>query len=136
MAKTTMEKIESVQEQIRQLENHKKRLLQVQKEQERKVRTRRLCKRAGLFESMLPETVTLRDAQFEIFLKKTVANDYGKRVLAAFAEQGSSAGAPQATQTMAQGGSAPTEKQEERQWRIGASTAQGEGGGAGQAAAS
>ncbi len=136
MSKTTMEKIESVQEQIRQLENHKKRLLQAQKEQERKTRTRRLCKRAGLFERLLPETVTLTDAQFEIFLKKTVANDYGKRVLAALAEQGSSAGAPQGTQTVAQGDSAPAEKQAERQWRIGASAAQTEGGGAGQAAAS
>ncbi len=113
MSKTTMEKIESVQEQIRQLENHKKRLLQAQKEQERKTRTRRLCKRAGLFESLLPETVSLTDAQFEIFLKKTVANDYGKRVLAALAEQG---------------GSAPTEKQAAEQWR---STDRGQRRGAG-----
>ncbi len=36
MSKTTLEKIESVQEQIRQLENQKKKLVQQQKERERR----------------------------------------------------------------------------------------------------
>jgi len=43
MAKTRLEKIESIQTEIQQLENQRKRLLQAEKEQERKDRTKRLC---------------------------------------------------------------------------------------------
>ena len=57
MAKSRLEKIESIKTEIAQLENQRKRLLQAEKEQERKDRTRRLCKRAGLMESMLPDTI-------------------------------------------------------------------------------
>ena len=42
MAKTRLEKIESIKEEIIQLENQRKRLLQAEKEQERKDRTKRL----------------------------------------------------------------------------------------------
>ena len=72
MAKTRLEKIESIKTEITQLENQRKRLLQAEKEQERKDRTRRLCKRAGLMESMLPDTISLTDEQFKIFLEKTI----------------------------------------------------------------
>ncbi len=41
MAKTKIEKIASIEEEIKQLENKKKRLIQEQKEQERKDRTNR-----------------------------------------------------------------------------------------------
>jgi len=58
MAKSRLEKIESIKTEIAQLENQRKRLLQAEKEQERKDRTKRLCKRAGLLESLLPETIT------------------------------------------------------------------------------
>lgn len=81
MAKTTTEKIENLQEQIEQLENQRKRLLQQQKEQERKDRTKRLCKRAGLLESMLPETIPLTDEQFKILLEKTLLTDSTRRIL-------------------------------------------------------
>lgn len=70
MAKTKTEKIADIQAQIEQLKNQEKRLMQQQKEQERKDRTKRLCKRMGLFESMLPETISLTDEQFKIFLKE------------------------------------------------------------------
>ena len=53
MAKTRLEKIDSVKTEIQQLENQRKRLLWAEKEQECKDGTRRLCKRAGLMESML-----------------------------------------------------------------------------------
>lgn len=74
----TNEKIISIEEQITQLQNRKKNLIQKQKTDERKARTKRLCKRAGLLESMLPETIELTDEQFEVFLKMTVANDFGR----------------------------------------------------------
>ena len=81
MAKTNTEKIADIQEQIAQLENRQKRLIQQQKEQERKDRTRRLCSRAGLLESILPDTIVLSDEQFKIFLKKTLLTDFTRRAL-------------------------------------------------------
>ena len=46
MAKSRLEKIESIKTEIAQLENQRKRLLQAEKEQERKDRTRRQIGRA------------------------------------------------------------------------------------------
>lgn len=70
MAKTKIEKIAGIEEEIRQLENKRRQLVQAQKAQERKDRTKRLCKRMGLFESLLPESISLTDEQFQIFLEK------------------------------------------------------------------
>lgn len=81
MAKTKQEKIDGIQEQIAQLENQKKRLLQEQKLQERKNRTKRLCQRARLLESLMPDTVPLTDEQFKLFLDKTMS-DFAHRILA------------------------------------------------------
>ena len=81
MAKTKAEKIADIELQMTQLENLRKKLIQEQKQQERKDRTKRLCKRMGLFESMLPESISLTDEQFQIFLEKAVANEYGRRIL-------------------------------------------------------
>ena len=49
MAKTRTEKIDSLQTEIAQLESKRKQLIQEQKQQERKDRTKRLCRRMGLF---------------------------------------------------------------------------------------
>ena len=95
MAKTKSEKIASIQEQIAQLENQRKRLEQQQKEQERKDRTKRLCKRMGLFESMLPDTIPLTDEQFKIFLEQTVATDHSRRILAELTPQTAVTATPQ-----------------------------------------
>lgn len=70
MAKTKAEKNAAIELQMTQLENQRKKLIQEQKQQERKDRTKRLCKRMGLFESMLPESISLTDEQFQILLKK------------------------------------------------------------------
>ena len=82
MPKTTAEKIATKDEQIQQLLNEKKQLIQKQKQQDRKDRTKRLCSRHGLFESMLPELVTITDEQYKAFLEKAVCNDYGRDKLA------------------------------------------------------
>jgi len=66
---------------IKQLENQRKRLIQQQKEQERKDRTKRLCKRAGLMESLLPDTITLNDDVFKTFLEKTLLNENSRALL-------------------------------------------------------
>jgi len=81
--KSTADKIEEAKVKITQYENRMKQLIQKQKAEERKARTKRLCKRAGLMESMLPDTISLTDEQFKIFLGKTAANDYGRKTLAA-----------------------------------------------------
>ena len=81
MAKTKAQKIAAIELQMTQLENQRKKLIQEQKQQERKDRTKRLCKRMGLFESMLPESISLTDEQFQIFLEKTIAADHSRRIL-------------------------------------------------------
>ena len=97
MAKTKAEKIESLQEEIKQLENQRKRLLQEQKAQERKDRTRRLCKRAGLLESMLPGTIPLTDEQFKAFLEKTILSESASKLLSTLTAQIAATPTPQGT---------------------------------------
>ena len=83
--KTTMtnktERITNIENRIEQLQNQKKTLIQKQRATERKARNHRLFKRAGLLESMLPDTIDLTDEQFEAFLKMTIANDFGRAKL-------------------------------------------------------
>lgn len=87
MAKTRAERITNIEAEIQQLENQRKKLLQEQKLRERKARNNRLCKRAGLLEGLLPDTIVLTDEQFKTFLNKTVANSFGRRVLAEIKSQ-------------------------------------------------
>lgn len=87
MAKTKAEKIAAIELQMTQLENQRKKLIQEQKQQERKDRTKRLCKRMGLFESMLPESISLTDEQFQIFLEKTIAAEHSRRILGGLTAQ-------------------------------------------------
>lgn len=68
MAKTKQERITNLEEQILQLENQKKQLIQKQKEDDRKERTKRLCKRHGLLEKYMPDLITITDEQFEMFI--------------------------------------------------------------------
>lgn len=94
MAKTKAEKITSIEEEIRQLENRRRQLIQEQKAQERKDRTKRLCKRMGLFESMLPDTIALTDEQFQNFLEQTVCAEHSRRILERMTEQNAATAAP------------------------------------------
>ena len=74
-------KIASIEERILQLQNQKKQEIQKQKASERKARTRRLCQRHGLIESMMPELISITDDQFKAFLEKAVYNAYGRDIL-------------------------------------------------------
>ena len=94
MPKSRQEKIASFEERIAQLENQKKLEKQRLKAEERKARDRRLYKRAGLLESLLPETITLTDEQFNTFLHRTVANNFGRDKLAQIIAEGVSETAP------------------------------------------
>ena len=102
MAKTTTERIESIQAEIQQLKNQEKQLVQKQKKQERAERTHRLCKRGGLWESLVPDTITLTDEQFKIFLEKTITTEYARRILDGLAAQNAATAAPQGAETAAQ----------------------------------
>lgn len=68
MAKSNLEKIKSIQEEISQLENQKRRLLQQQKEQERKVRTKRLIERGAILESLIEGAETFTNEQIKLLL--------------------------------------------------------------------
>ena len=100
-------RMDSVKARIEELKNQQKQLENEQKQEERKARTRRLCSRAGLLESMLPETVNLTDEQFKLFLEKTVANNFGRDKLKEVTAQ--PAAAPQG-KTPPQDGEKPTPK--------------------------
>ena len=82
MAKTTEERIESVQEQIRQLENQRKRLMQEQKEQARRARTKRLIERGAILESLIPEADIFTNEQIKAFLEKTTRTESARKALA------------------------------------------------------
>ena len=108
MAKTKLEKIAALEEEMKQLENQRKQLLQSQKDDERKARNHRLCKRGGLWESLAPDTITLTDEQFRIFLEKTIITDYARRILSELKAQDTATAAPKPAQTAAQTTATPT----------------------------
>ena len=81
MAKTKTEKITDIQERITQLENQKKKLVQEQKDADRRARTKRLCKRHGLLESMLPEIAGITDEQYKSLIEKAVDNKFFRDML-------------------------------------------------------
>jgi multidrug resistance efflux pump len=87
MALTRAAKIESIEEQIAKLEQQKKTLIQAQKEQDNKDRTRRLIQRGAILESLIPDATALTNDQIKAFLEKTITGDYAKRQLASITAQ-------------------------------------------------
>ena len=70
MMKTKTEKIESITEQIKHLEAQKKQLIQKQKEDDRKARTKRLIQRGAILESLIDGADSLTDEQIKTLLEK------------------------------------------------------------------
>jgi len=99
MPRTTIEKIDSIQAQIQQLENERKRLMQQQKEQERKDRTKRLIERGAILESLVPNAAMFSNEQIKAFLEKTVQSSYAKKILDSMASQGSDSDAAKPAST-------------------------------------
>ena len=110
MPKTRLEKIAGIEEEIRQLENRRRQLVQEQKAQERKDRTKRLCRRMGLFESLVPDSIPLTEEQFKTFLEKTVAAEHGRRLLDEMTAQNTARAAAEGAETAAQGNTNPAAK--------------------------
>lgn len=104
MAKSYDERIAETKLKIEQEQNRMKQLIQKQKKEERNARTKRLCSRMGLFESMLPDTIRLTDEQFKIFLEKTVTTEHSRRILGELAAQTTATAEPQTTETVRENG--------------------------------
>ena len=79
--RTRTERISAKRAELIQMQNELKRLEKEEKEAERKARTKRLCRRAGFIESLMPDTIVLSDDRFEWFAKKHFANNYGVKIL-------------------------------------------------------
>jgi len=130
MSKNRLEKIESYEEQIAQLMNRKKQEMQKHKIEERKARTKRLCSRMGLIESIIPDTIALTEERFEKFVKQHIANDHGRRILAKFTAQGSATANPAKPETRADSTDKTPAKTETTQQVAATPTPAGAGGGA------
>ena len=115
----------SIEKEIKQLENKKKRLIQEKKEQERKNRTNRLCKRMGLFEKLLLDTIPLTEEQFKTFVEQTIATDHSRRILDGLTAQNAATAPAQGAGTAGRGNTQPAAKT--------AHTAQEDGAGGGAA---
>ena len=98
----------SIEEEIKQLENKKKRLIQEQKEQERKDRTNRLCKRMGFIEKLLPDTIPLTEEQFKTFVEQTIATEHSRRILDGLTAQNAATAPAQGAGTAVRGNTQPT----------------------------
>ena len=85
--KTTGERIDTLQEKIQQLENQKKQLLQKQKADERKARTKRLIERGAILESLISDAGSFSNEQIKAFLEKTVQSDFAKKIFAEITTQ-------------------------------------------------
>ena len=110
MAQTKIEKIASIENEIKQLKERQKLLQQQHNAQERKDRTKRLCRRMGLFESLLPDTIPLTDEQFKIFLEKTATTEQSRRILDGLTAQNAAIAATQGAGTAARDNPAPAAK--------------------------
>ncbi|MCL2578513.1 MAG: DUF3847 domain-containing protein [Oscillospiraceae bacterium] len=99
MAKTKTERILSIEDQITHLENLRKTLIQKQKEDDRKARTKRLIERGAIAESLIPDAEALTNEQVQTFLAKTIQTEYAKRILHNLKAQGGQADMPKPAET-------------------------------------
>ena len=110
MAQTKIEKIASIENEIKQLKERQKLLQQQHNAQERKDRTKRLCRRMGLFESMLPDTIPLTEEQFKTFLEKTVNTEPSRRILDELTAQNAAPATSQGAERLARDNPTATAK--------------------------
>lgn len=82
--KTTVQKIDSIKNQIQQLENQKKQLLQKQRAADRKARTKRLIERGAILESFISGADQYTNEQIKALLEKTITTETARRILASF----------------------------------------------------
>jgi len=112
MSKTRLEKIAAWDEQIAQIKNRQKMERQQHAKEERATRTRRLCSRHGLLESMMPEIISITDEQYKAFLEKAVTNNYGRDILNKVIAQGAGNGNPKSSNAASQTAEEPSATKE------------------------
>jgi len=88
MPRTTHERISNIQVQIQQLENERKRLMQFQKEAERKARTKRLIERGAILESLISGAENLTNEQVKYFLAQVLHSGFAQKALDGITQQG------------------------------------------------
>ena len=104
MSRTTVEKIDSIKTQIQQLENERKRLLNLQKEADRKARTKRLIERGAILESFISGADNLTNDQIKAFLEKSMQSESAQKNLDGWKQKSSAAVVEKATDTEHGGG--------------------------------
>ena len=108
--KTTTERINQQKERMEQMQKEMQQLLRRQRTEERKKRNHRICRRGAHMESLLPDTIELSDERFWRFLEKTVANDFGRRILATLKAEQDKDDAANSADEANQDGEAPADK--------------------------
>jgi TolA-binding protein len=97
MATDYTEKIAGLEEQIAQLENRRRELLQKNKEQERKARTKRLIESGAIIESVMGGMDELTGEQFKVFIERIANTDQARRALEEAKRQDGGRPAPKPT---------------------------------------
>lgn len=81
MTKTYDEEIQSTEEEITQLQNRMKQLLQQSKIEERKARTRRLIERGAILESLINGSVNMTNEQIKIILATVLQSNAATEII-------------------------------------------------------
>jgi len=131
MTKTKTDRIASVEDKIKQLENQRRRLLQQHREQERKARTRRLVQRGAILEGFIPDPVDYTNEQIQAALKETIGSDFGRKALRRARHPQNGNADPARPQPLRQGAAAPspTTKTETAQKQAASPASSGRDGG-------
>ena len=88
------EQIAKADEQIRQLNNKKKRLISEQKQAERKKRTKRLIERGAILESIIGNADDFSNEQLQALLIEIFSSEFAKGKIKNFREHTASEGNP------------------------------------------
>lgn len=88
------EQIAKAEEQIKQLNNKKKRLISEQKQAERKKRTKRLIERGAILESIIGNAEELSNEQLQTLLIEIFSSEFAKGKIKNFREHTASEGNP------------------------------------------
>lgn len=88
------EQIAKAEEQIRQLNNKKKRLISEQKQAERKKRTKRLIERGAILESVIGNAEDFSNEQLQALLIEIFSSEFAKGKIKNFREHTANEGNP------------------------------------------
>lgn len=88
------EQIAKAEEQIRQLNNKKKRLISEQKQAERKKRTKRLIERGAILESVIGNSEDFSNEQLQALLIEIFSSEFAKGKIKNFREHTADDGNP------------------------------------------